>query len=69
MSAVGKFEDQFAIQQLPAKTSGKLLPYGSAPTAIFARNCDYLNWFHAMSTVIFRNCPGVSKRRSKPSVC
>jgi hypothetical protein len=52
VSAAGKFEDQFAIQQLPAKTSGKLLPYGGAPTAIFARNCNYPNWFHAMSTII-----------------
>jgi hypothetical protein len=27
MSSASKFEDQFAIQQLPAKASGKLLPY------------------------------------------
>jgi hypothetical protein len=51
MSAAGKFEDQFAIQQLPAKASGKLLPYSCAPTAIFARNRDYPNRFHVMSTI------------------
>jgi hypothetical protein len=51
MSAAGKFEDQFAIQKLPAKASGKLLPYGGAPTTIFARNRDYPNCFHVMSTI------------------
>jgi hypothetical protein len=49
MSAAGKFEDQFAIQQLPAKASGKLLPYSGAPTAIFARNRDYLKCFHVIA--------------------
>jgi hypothetical protein len=30
MSVAGKVEDQFAIQKLPAKASGKLLPDGGA---------------------------------------
>jgi hypothetical protein len=46
MSAPGKFEDQIAIQEFPAKATSKLLPYGCSATAIFARNRDDPYRFH-----------------------
>src|ERR1035437_6311081 len=69
MSAAGKFEDQFAIQQLPAKASGKLLPYGGAPTAIFARNRNYTNGFHVMSTLTSITVRARRNTRLSQGVC
>ena len=51
MSTPCQFENQFTIQKFPANAMGKLLPDGGSAAAIFARNRDYSNFFHLLSTI------------------